>query len=362
VTSSSMTHESHPPPARIVVRGTNWVGDTVISLPAAKEIRRILPYARISFWVPASTAPLLQASGITDEIISFPVNSGGPIVRPFRMKARLASEKFDMAVLFQNAFESAFTALLAGIPLRLGYPTDLRGPLLNLRVPRSKDIRGRHQVYYYLAITDFLEAYLRGGGSSRKALPDCSIKISEEKIINAKEVLLSMGVDFDLPLFCLCPGSANSEAKRWPADSFARLADLLIDRMGGQVVFVGAPHEASIICDITSMMCRTGSVNFAGKADMITSMAVMTLSRAVISNDTGSAHLAVAASSTVLTIFGPTSPGQTAPFGPSAHIIQGSAPCAPCRHFRCPMPDHPCMRSVDPEAVFNRVQEILSPR
>jgi heptosyltransferase-2 len=68
----------------------------------------------------------------------------------------------------------------------------------------------------------------------------------------------------------------------------------------------------------------------------------------------------VASSARALTIFGPTNPGATAPFGSNAHVIQGHAPCAPCRHFRCPLPEHPCMSSVGPEAVLRKAEEILS--
>jgi heptosyltransferase II len=110
--------------------------------------------------------------------------------------------------------------------------------------------------------------------------------------------------------------------------------------------------------EIISRMRTTRTANLAGRADMLTSMAVMNLSEMVISNDTGSAHLAVAASARVLTIFGPTSAGATAPYGPDAHVIQGIAECAPCRHFRCPHDRHPCMRSVTPQAVMERVEEL----
>lgn len=355
VDSERSTH-----PSRIVVRGTNWVGDTVISLPAARQLKRIFPAAHFTFWTPRSLETLVRATGIPDDMICFDRNDRGPFRRSFRMKKTLETGRFDMAVHFQNAFESAFTSWLAGIPLRAGYPTDLRGLLLNIKVPVRQEIRSKHQVFYYLAITDFLESHFKGTGSRGTAHPDCSIDLDEGSLHQARRLLVSLNVDLERPIFCLCAGSANSEAKRWPGDYFARLGDLLTKNVGAQMVFLGSPDEVGLIEGIIAAMRVSGAVSLAGKADMITSMAVMKLSQAVISNDTGSAHLAVAASSKVLTIFGPTSVGATAPYGSDAHIIQGEAPCAPCRHFRCPLPDHPCMRSVDPEAVQIKVEEIRS--
>lgn len=349
-------------PDRIVVRGTNWVGDTVMSLPAAKELRRIFPSSHITFWVPAGLVPLVASSGIPDDVIGFDATMGGPLKRPFLMSRKLAAGTFGMAVLLQNAFESAFTAWLARIPMRVGYPTDLRGPLLSLKVPLTAEIKQKHQVFYYLGLTDFLEANYLGRHGSRTGLPDCSITLKEDELTKAGEVLASAGVHRGRPLFCLCPGSVNSEAKRWPADLFASLADLLIQRVYGQVVFLGAPSEKPLIESIISAMNARGGVNLAGQSDMITSMALMHLSDLVISNDTGSAHLAVAAGARILTIFGPTSVGATAPYGRNTYLIQGEAPCAPCRHFRCPKPDHPCMRGIGPEIVLEKVRGILSDR
>lgn len=329
-----------------------------MSLPAAKALRRLLSSSFVVFWVTSSLVPLVKATGIPDEVISFDGNSHGPLSRPFLMRGQLTAGDFDMAVLFQNAFESAFTAWLAGVPARVGYPTDLRGPLLTARVPLTEAIKNKHQVFYYLGITEFLERSLRGDNASHPGLPDCSIDLGGDIVDQAKGLLSALGVDLLTPFICLCPGSVNSEAKRWPGDYFARLSDLLADRMAAQVVFLGSPQEQGMADEIISLMQFPGAVNLAGKADMVSSMAVMNQSAMVISNDTGSAHLAVAASAKVLTIFGPTSPGATAPFGTDAHIIKGSAGCAPCRYFRCPKSGHPCMRSIEPEAVLAKIEEI----
>jgi len=346
-------------PSRIVVRGTNWVGDTIISLPAARRLRTSFPQSEITFWVPSGLAPLVKAAGVADAIICFDGNSGGPLRRPFAMKHTLKRSGFDMAVLFQNAFESAFTAWLAGIKIRVGFPTDLRGPLLNVRVPLDARLKREHQVYYYLAITDFLERQWLGINAEEKAEPDCSIALADNELQRGRERLALSGADLSRRLICLCPGSVNSEAKRWPPDCFARLGDLLSEDLGAQVVFLGAPQERSLVDSIVSGMRSGRAINLAGTSDMIGSMAVMRLSSLVISNDTGSAHLAVAASAKVLTIFGPTVPGATAPLGPNAFIIKTAAGCAPCRHFTCPKPGHPCMRNISPETLLRKVEEIL---
>jgi heptosyltransferase-2 len=329
-----------------------------MSVPAIKELRRIFPSTRITFWVPAGLASLVSATGVPEDVICFDGNSGGPVQRPFRMRGKLISGRFDMSVLLQNAFESAFSSWLAGIPLRAGYPTDLRGPLLNIRIPLTRQIRRKHQVFYYLAITRFLEVYFRDTENSPEGPPDCSIPINDQDRTRSLDLLASCGAELDRPLFCLCPGSVNSEAKRWQRESFARLGDLLVDRMGAQVAFLGAPQEKGLVEGIISLMRNSGSLDLVG-ADMMASMAVMNLSTLVISNDTGSAHLAVASSARVLTIFGPTNPGATAPYGADAHIIQGHASCAPCRHFRCPLQEHLCMKSVEPEAVLRKAEAIL---
>ena len=171
------------------------------------------------------------------------------------------------------------------MPLRVGYPTDLRGPLLNVRVPLNHGLRDRHQVFYYLAIVDFL-AGLVGEPSTQDTQPDCSIVLGMDRMTAAWDALKDLKVDLNRPLFCLCPGSANSEAKRWPPDYFARLADLIVAGMDGVVAFVGSADERRLVQDIQGQM-RYGSANLAGAVDLVTAMGVMGLSRMVISNDTG---------------------------------------------------------------------------
>lgn len=346
-------------PSNILVRGVNWVGDTIMTLPAMKALRTMFPGANITFWAPRSLESLLHVSKIPDEIISIPPDLS-KMLRPFRMGNILKKKKFDLAILFQNAFESAFTAWLARVPLRVGYPTDGRGPFLNLKVPLTKEIRQRHQVYYYLKIVNHLGNYFGLDTQFNSQTPDCSIFISKELKQASLSILSSQFSDLkSRPLICLCPGSVNSEAKRWPADYFSELTNLLTKEFNAIVIFVGASSEYEMIQSIINGSGADNILNLAGKTDLEKSLGVMNLCDLVISNDTGSAHLAIAAGGKVLTIFGPTIPGATAPFGHDAQILRIKTDCSPCRHFSCPLPDHPCMRSIIPAAVIQQVSTMI---
>lgn len=346
-------------PSNILVRGVNWVGDTIMALPAMKALRSMFPGANLTFWAPQSLESLLRASRIPDEIIAIP-NDINRMSRPFIMSSILKKKRFDMAVLFQNAFESAFTAWLARVPLRVGYPTDGRGPLLNVKVPLTEEIRQKHQVHYYRKIVNHLGDYFGINSQFRAQSPDCSIFIGRELKQAASSLLSSLCTDLESrPLVCLCPGSVNSDAKRWPADYFVELANLLITEFNAVIIFMGATSEHPMIQSIINETGRENVFNLAGETDLEKSLGVMNLSDLVISNDTGSAHLAVAAGAKTLTIFGPTIPGATAPFGKNARIIRGKSGCSPCRHFSCPLPDHPCMRSIKPTAVIQEASKMI---
>ncbi|MGC8603712.1 MAG: glycosyltransferase family 9 protein, partial [Desulfomonilaceae bacterium] len=303
---------------------------------------------------------LLRLTKIPDEIIVFKKTEGGPIKRTFSMKRRLRQAHFEMAVLFQNAFEAAFTSWMAGIKLRAGYPTDLRGPFLNIKVPLIPSTLSGHQVFYYLEIVKYLDDYFRRGRFQYIGKPDCAIRIPSHEVNKARKFLVTEGVDLERRLVCLCPGSVNSDAKRWPAEYYSKLADLLVREDDTEIIFLGAPEERDLVSGIIADMKNGHAFNLAAKADIVQSLSIMNLSALVISNDTGSAHLAVAAGAKCLTIFGPTIPGATAPFGKQTFIIQGKAACAPCDNHNCHIDGHPCMRSLLPEVVSQKAIEILA--
>ena len=138
---------------RLLIRGTNWLGDGVLTAPALMALRQGFPEAHLVLLAKPPVAELFQNHPAIDEIILYrnPGTHAG-IGGKWRLARLLRSRQFDLAVLFQNAFEAALLAAVAGIPSRYGYPTDGRGFLLTHRVVRPPALFQSHQVEYYLQL------------------------------------------------------------------------------------------------------------------------------------------------------------------------------------------------------------------
>ena len=140
---------------KILIRGTNWIGDAILTLPAVASIRATYPQAHIAMLVKPWVADIYELFSAVDEIIIYENKFDTP-AGVFRLARMLKGKKFDAAILLQNAIEAAIISLAAGIPLRAGYDSDARGLLLTHRVRRTEEIRKVHQIDYYLEMVKAL--------------------------------------------------------------------------------------------------------------------------------------------------------------------------------------------------------------
>ena len=338
---------------RVVVRGTNWVGDSVMTVPALRALRRVLPDAHITLVIRPGAKGIFSEADFIDDVLLYDRKGALSVIPQIREWRR---RKFDLAVLFQNAFEAALIPFLAGVPLRLGYATEARRPLLThpLELPDWRS--SRHEVFYYLYVVTALEQMLFGTSSICEADPDASIEISENRKLEAAEMLRAHGIHNDGLVVALCPGSINSRAKRWPAQAYAALADRLIEA-NRQVLLIGSKDELDVTQDVTSRM-RNRPVVLTGKTSLNQITAVLSAVDLIVTNDTGPAHIGAALGRPTLVIFGPTNPLTTRPFSPLAEVLRHPPDCAPCMLRDCPI-DHRCMTAITVDEVFERSQALL---
>ena len=338
---------------RVVVRGTNWVGDSLMTIPALRALRRVLPDAHITLVIRPGTKGIFSEADFIDETLVYDRKNAFSIVAQVREWKR---RKFDLAVLFQNAFEAALIPFLAGVPLRLGYATESRQALLTHPLPLPEWRHDRHEVFYYLYLVTALEQMLFGRSIICEAEPDASIQISEARKAQTAELLRAYGVSEEDAVVAICPGSINSRAKRWPAESYALLADRLIESKR-RVLFIGSKDETDVSEDVTRRM-RQKPIVLTGKTTLDQITAVLDRADLIVTNDTGPAHIGAALGRPTIVIFGPTNPLTTRPFAPEAVILRHPPDCAPCMLRDCPI-DHRCMTAITVDEVFEQSHALL---
>ena len=338
---------------RVVVRGTNWVGDSLMTIPALRALRRVLPDAHITLVIRPGTKGLFSDVDFIDEILVYDRKNAFSVVPQVREWKR---RRFDLAVLFQNAFEAALIPFLAGVPLRLGYATESRQALLTHPLPLPDWRSSRHEVFYYLYVVTALEQMLFGRSTVCEAEPDASIQISDVRKAQAAELLRAYGVSEEDSVVAICPGSINSRAKRWSPESYATLADRLIESKR-RVLLIGSKDETDVSEDVTRRM-RQQPIVLTGRTTLDQITAVLDRADLIVTNDTGPAHIGAALGRPTIVIFGPTNPLTTRPFAPEAVILRHPPDCAPCMLRDCPI-DHRCMTAITVDEVFEQSHELL---
>jgi heptosyltransferase-2 len=344
---------------RVVVRGANWVGDAAMTVPALRELRRVLPGAHLTLATRPWAEALFAGAEFVDEVIA--VSDAKSSARSVWADARAwRSLRFDLAVLFPNSFAPALAAALARVPVRIGYATQGRAALLTHPLPVPEWRGRRHEVFYYLNIIAGLERILRGSTDIDKREPDSSLAVKEDARRDALALLRESGATDSRPLVALCPGSTNSRAKRWPSERFAALADMLAERAGAQVFLIGAREELDISEEV-ARLTRSRPHILTGKTNLAQTAALLSVADLLVTNDTGPAHVAAAVGCPVVVIFGPTNPETTRPFSASAEVVRKPPVCAPCMLRDCPI-DHRCMTAITAEDVFERAAHALEAR
>jgi heptosyltransferase II len=338
---------------RVVVRGTTWVGDSVMTIPALRALRKILPHAEITLAIRPGVKGMFAGADFIDKVLVYNRKNVFSVVPQIKEWRR---QEFDLAILFQNAFEAAFIPFMAGVPVRIGYATESRHAMLTHPIPVPDWRNSKHEVFYYLYLVTALEHMLFGTSSVCDTDPDASLILGETQKASATEILRSAGVSSGDSVVAICPGSINSRAKRWPAGSFAALADRLI-KSQRKVLLIGSKDEMSVTQEVLSKMQHQPMV-LTGKTTLEQITNVIGMADLVITNDTGPAHIAAALGRPTLVIFGPTNPDTTRPFSPRAEIFRHPPDCAPCMLRDCPI-DHRCMTAITVDEIFERSHSLL---
>ncbi len=339
----------------LLVRGVNWIGDSVMILPALMALRKAMPDAKISLLVKPWVSPLFENNPNIDEIITYSDKYKGIIGR-IKLSRMLNKKKFCGAILFQNAFDAALITFLAHIKERAGYNRDGRGPLLTTAVPVPKDEGKVHQINYYLNLLEQL------GINAKYSDPYIYLTLNEK--LQARKFLQ----DMKRPIFGINPGATYGSAKRWLPERFAEIANWFISDTGGSTIIFGSKSEIDIADEIfrkviPEFRVPNSLISLTGKTSLRELISLISECDVFVTNDSGSLHIAYAVGTPLIAIFGSTDPKLTGPppqlNGNSNVVITPDIPCSPCFERTCKNNDMRCMYAIISDDVYFEIKKIL---
>lgn len=316
-------------PFRIVIRSSNWLGDAVMSVPAVRAIKRGRPDAKVTIACLKNLEPMWGRISEVDEVIAFERKES-----LLRRAARLR-RGFDVAILFPNSLRSALEVRLAGIPRRVGEAGHHRRWLLDQwpkpkKRRKKKPERPQHQAEKLARFAEWLGA------------PP------------AQPFRRRTTYGGTLPLLGVCPGAEYGPAKRWPEVSFAEVIESISARREIEWRIVGTQRDSAVAQEILRHVQEARIRDLTGKTTLAELIDELLTHRLVLTNDTGTMHLAAMLGIPTVALFGSTEPSLTGPMGEGHTILRHKVECSPCFLRECPL-DFRCMQAITPGEVVEAI-------
>lgn len=328
---------------KILIIGLNWLGDSIMSMPAIEAIRQELPDSNITLAVKEKLVDLWKLFAPVDDIIKIQGGADGTM----KTAKVIRAQGFDRAYIFPNSFRSALLAFAGGVPRRIGMAGHTRSAMLTeVSKPTSEGKGNRHQSWEYIDILGIQpDAY--------PWLPTLNIPDeSDEKVREWLDADRSINI-------ALVPGAAFGDAKRWPAENFCEVGRKAAAEHNAKVFVLGAPSEAAI-CDEIAAEIGLGAMSVAGKTSLADMAALLRLCSYAVSNDCGGMHMAAAMGVKTVSIFGLTDPTKTGPLGDGHRLVLAEG-CSRSRDLSKGSSEaRTRLASISPDRVYIELQSLLS--
>ena len=339
---------------KILIIGPAWVGDMVMSQSLYRALKENYPGCQISVMAPSLVTPLLKYMPEVDEGLDLELKHGELKLRLRRQIGLSLKERgFTRAIVLPQSFKSALIPWHAGIKKRIGWRGEWRDPLLN-------DCRKPKKTHYPLMVQRFAALAYPSTNNGQPAEFLYPKLLVEPK--NVTRTASAFEIQTGSNILAICPGAEFGEAKQWPADYFAELANLALDRDWQIVVFGSAndlPIAEAILAKIEDAPLDR-VVNLAGKTSLGEAIELLSLASVVVSNDSGLMHVAAALGKPLAAIYGSTSPSFTPPLADKVKVFATDIECRPCFKRECPLGHLLCLKEIMPKEVNEAVNTLRS--
>jgi heptosyltransferase-2 len=326
------------------------VGDTILTYPAVQKLKSLFPHCHLAIVIPGHLVDLWKTFPTVDEIIPFQKKRGiGSIWEDINLSQSLMERKFDLALILPRSFRSALHIYLARIPIRIGFKDGGRSFFLTHGIPRTKEALQIHRIHYYQKLIESL--------GQTEGSPSPRISLREEDRRSAEEMLKNRGLFDGRLLIAMNPGATYGLAKCWYPERFGELGKRIFKKWKATVLLFGREEERPMANQILEHL-KEGGIDLTGKTHLLQLAALLERCQLLVTNDTGTMHVATAVGTPVVALFGSTDPSTTGPWGDGHVVIRKDVPCSPCSKRICPT-DHRCMELITVDEVEEAVDKKL---
>jgi len=344
---------------RILIIAPNWIGDAVMSQPLLAHLKAKHPQAQIDVLASKWVAPIYRACIEVHHVIETSLEHRK---LQWQLRKELAKQiqttRYDACFVLPNSLKSALIPWLANIPFRIGYRGEMRFGLINFSLNNPSKVDRPPMAQHYFALAALLE------NATDLANFDAPNPVLQVPIVAKQSVihkLINIGID-QQHIYVLCPGAEYGPSKRWPTEHFAKLAkDLIANDLSNHIILLGSKGDHILAQSVSTQAEDHPNLhNWCGETSLDEAIALISISKALVSNDSGLMHIGAALKVSQIAIFGSSDPHHTPPLSDKAKVLWLNLPCSPCHKRECPLGHLQCLKDILPEDVFNTIQSLHS--
>jgi heptosyltransferase-2 len=342
---------------RILIIAPNWIGDAVMSQPLLATLKTIYPHCQIDVLASPWVAPIYRACAEVNQVIEAKLEHKQLQWGLRKLLAKqVEANQYQACFVLPNSLKSALIPWLANIPVRIGYRGEMRFGLINAALDNPSKINRPPMANHYLALSNALE-HLQETNTSTPANPKLNVSTVAKQSVSTK---LEEACINQKSIYVLCPGAEYGATKRWPTEHFANLADQLIsNERDAHVILLGSKGDHALAVSIQAQAQKSTQIhNWCGNTSLDEAIALIGMSKVLISNDSGLMHIGAALKVSQVAIFGSSDPHHTPPLSDKAKVIWLNLPCSPCHKRECPLGHLKCLKDISPETVLRNIQAL----
>lgn len=357
---------------KILVISLQGIGDLLLTTPLLRELKENLPEAKISVLTFKTNKGILVGNSFVDEIFCLdPKNYIKGLVLLFTIRKK----RFDSSICtFPSGLRSALLGYLSGAHIRLGQDLSIFNKYRWFFTKQVPITEVKHAVLLNL---DFLKPL---GINTENINTKSPLNLLNEDKNYAQDFLKANSLNNEDLLIAIHPGGGKFTAayRSWPKERFTSAADLLIEKFGAKILFIGGENDEELIEEILSIM-KHKAISAAGKTSLKQTAALIAESRLLICNNSAPMHIAAALNIPTIGIFGPADPRIHRPWKNRHIVLRKNLGCSPCYYpffrdtleetrernrwfgktFKCINGNYECLSLISVDDVIEATRNIL---